>query len=525
MPNKTLTITNFQGRLTRYNNGDINSGYAKYDTTFGNDPFTRPGNLTWFEQPSSVLTLTGINGPIIAMKQRVETAFSYAYSFAKNGNLYKVLSDNDTSSIIGALSESPSTTRGADMVFYGATEKIFYADDTTIQKINFDGSGGASIFGVSSITSGVPRPLTVFLGKIYYGNGNNIGEIDSTETIITGSKLNPALPSGTYIRDIDVTPDGNYLQIIATKTNPNGGFTAPELVPGAGTESYKYFWNGIDKGYASYETFGGIGLTANTVFGDKNYSLGYDTAGAAIYSGSQKIISLPRITSPYPNATFSISNMFGFIASEYELSSSLVKATIFNYGQYNDEISSGLYRPLRLTAPVRTDIIATPGCLSMSNLLYFPAAYSYADNIARPSKLYFTTSEASDTTEANNIERLWKFSMFPTGASSAIGGTYETQTQLFSKKVKVNEVRIYGEPWVANNSFRVGVIGSNGSSIVGSSKLFETGDSSTLTIGNDYAWYTPTIQPTYALGMQITNVGSANHTINKIEVDYIEAGK
>src|SRR3990167_306250 len=193
MPNKTLTITNFQGRLTRYNNGDINSGYAKYDTTFGNDPFTRPGNLTWFEQPSSVLTLTGINGPIIAMKQRVETAFSYAYSFAKNGNLYKVLSDNDTSSIIGALPVSPSTTRGADMVFYGATEKIFYADDGAVQKINFDGSGGTSITGSGSI-AGVPRPITTFQGKIYYGNGNNIGEIDSTELITNGNRLSPALP-------------------------------------------------------------------------------------------------------------------------------------------------------------------------------------------------------------------------------------------------------------------------------------------------------------------------------------------
>lgn len=525
MKPQTLVITNFTGQLTRNNDGDINSGFAKYDTTHGNNPFTSPGNLTWFEQPSSVLTLTGANGPIIAMRQRVEGAFSYAYSFAKNGNLYKVLSDNDTSSIVGALPETPSTTRGADMVFYGATEKIFYADDATIQKINFTGAGGASIMGVSSITSGVPRPLATFLGKIYYGNGNNIGEIDSTETIITGTKLTPALPVGTYVRDLDVTPDGNYLQITASKVNPNGGFTAFDLTPGAGTESYKFLWNGTDNGYTSYETYGGIGLATNTVFGDKNYSLGYDTDGTAIFSGNQKVVSLPRVNVPYPGAAFSISNMFGFIAPEYESSSSLMKAAIFTYGQFDREIPEGLFRHLRLTAPVRTEIQTTPGAISMSNLLYAPAFLAYTNNEARPSKLYFTTSESSDGNAANDIERLWKFSMFPTGAGSAIGGVYDTQVQLFSKKITAKEVRIYGEPWVANNSFRVGLIGSNGASIAGTSKLFEVGNSSTLSAGNDYAWYTPQMQPTYALGFSITNIGIVNNTITKVEVDFVEAGK
>ena len=86
-------------------------------------------------------------------------------------------------------------------------------------------------------------------------------------------------------------------------------------------------------------------------------------------------------------------------------------------------------------------------------------------------------------------------------------------------------MRIYGHPWIADNSFRIGLIGSDRASIAGTSKLFEVGDSSTLTAGNDYAWYTPQMAPTYALGVSVTNNGNANFVINKIEVDWEYAGK
>jgi len=48
---ETLVVDNFQGRLTRYKDGKINSGFAKYTSTFGSDPLSSPGNLTWFEAP------------------------------------------------------------------------------------------------------------------------------------------------------------------------------------------------------------------------------------------------------------------------------------------------------------------------------------------------------------------------------------------------------------------------------------------------------------------------------------------
>ena len=46
---ETIEITNFQGRLTRILNGELNSGFAKFTTSFGYDPFSKPMNLTWAE--------------------------------------------------------------------------------------------------------------------------------------------------------------------------------------------------------------------------------------------------------------------------------------------------------------------------------------------------------------------------------------------------------------------------------------------------------------------------------------------
>ena len=100
---------------------------------------------------------------------------------------------------------------------------------------------------------------------------------------------------------------------------------------------------------------------------------------------------------------------------------------------------------------------------------------------------------------------------------------YQTQNQIFSKKSKISEVRIYGEPWIAGNEFSVDLIGSAGTAIAGGSKTFTAG--SNLTIGDDFAWYTPDIAPTYSLGVSISNKGTTNHTIMKIEIDYTLGGK
>jgi len=306
---KTLVIDNFNGNLTSYQDGDINSGLAKYDTSWGYDPYSKPGNLTWMEQPVSILSLAGVNSIIGVMKTRTVDNTGYVYSIDGNSRLREIQVNNtstnnadfDNPSVVGTLYRAANPVRSMGMVFYGSTEKIFYGDDEGIQRINFDGSSPSTIGLVSSITTSVPRPMTTFLGKIYFGNGNNIGEIDSTELQTTGAKLSPALPTGTVVRDLDVTPDGNYLQLTASKNNHLGGFQGdPTATPGMSTTSFKFLWNGIDDAATYFEEYGGLGLTAGQTFGDKNYALGFDPHGTAIFSQQSKIATLPNTISPHP---------------------------------------------------------------------------------------------------------------------------------------------------------------------------------------------------------------------------------
>src|SRR3990167_8329236 len=107
----TLEITNLGGPLTRKRNGDINSGQANFDSSWGYDPYYKPGNLTWMEQPASILNLTGSGGPIVAIKQRSESSGNRVYAVANNRNIYQIDlssgsspgSESDTPSVVGAL--------------------------------------------------------------------------------------------------------------------------------------------------------------------------------------------------------------------------------------------------------------------------------------------------------------------------------------------------------------------------------------------------------------------------------------
>lgn len=527
---KPITITNFGGPLTRRNNGDIDSGLAKFGPSWGYDPYSSPGNLTWFERPTSILSLAGANSVIGVMKTRTVNNVGYVYAIAASGgnNLYEIQINNtstnnanfDSPSAVGALFTDPNPVRSNGMVFYGTTTKIFYGDDSGIQRINFDGSSPTSIVGTSSVTASVPRPMTTFLGRIYFGNGNNIGEIDSTELIITGAKLSPALPAGTVVKDLDPTPDGNYLQLTVSKTNPLGGFQDDlTATPATSTDSYKFLWNGIDGGVTASEEYGGIGLTANQSFGDNNYTFGSDSQGAAIYNNREKIVSLPNNIPPHPTATFSIGNMLCFMNPEYV--GDELRGSLYNYGQYDAEIPAGLFRILRHESSVRTDVKLVNAATNVSNIQYFPSYSSYTNDLAGAGKLYFTTHEASADGNADSRSILWRFMTAPTGTGSVVAGVYETQNQLFSKKIKLGEIRLYTEPLVANNEFSLGIV--NSASSVIASRTYIVGTSSVVA-GADVVRWTPAIAPMYALGFRITNIGSANWVATKLEADLNEGG-
>ena len=179
----------------------------------------------------------------------------------------------------------------------------------------------------------------------------------------------------------------------------------------------------------------------------------------------------------------------------------------------------------QLATEPEIDVIQTPLSLAVSNLGVGSSSNGYTNNIVSTSKTYFSTLEISATTTKYKFYK-WIFSPspnMPQTVSSLINAIYQTQTQLFSKKIQVKEIRVYGEPWITDNSFRIDLIGSNGAVMTNGSQTFIAGTN--LTIGNDFAWYNPGIAPTYALGLWIENLGTANFTINKIEIDYVAGGK
>lgn len=523
---KTLTITNFQGRLTRFNNGDINSGLAKYTTTYGNDPFSSPGNLTWFEAPTRIDSGgTVITDLIVAAKPRNESGTTYVYAIGHLGRLYKIQVNDtatrnpnyDTAVLLATLTaQSPTFLYGGSINFFGTTQRIYIGHDRGVTRIDFDGTNETFVGTQSSYTSSVPRPAVQFGASLYFGNGTNLVEVIGGGTVATYAKLSPAFPVGTQVRDIDVATEGNGVQIIVSRVPaPDMTVSTQDTSSLSSADSYKFFWNGTDVGATSYDTFNAYSINSNLSFGPYTYTMGYDLGSTAIYAGGQKVISLPNSLSPNFGALFSTGNLLGFAAPEQD--SSFLRGTLIVYGQYDREIPEGLFRFFRLNATTQTDIVQMPYCGIVSNLFYGSSTATYTNNIVGSAKVYFSTLEA-DSGPTTDF-KLYKFTTVPTGVENVIGGVYETQTQLFSKKVRVGEIRIYAEPFVANNSFTFALIGSNNGVISGSSQTF------TPTEGDDFVRYSPAIAPTFALGVRITNTGTANFTITKVEIDFMPAGK
>lgn len=526
---ETLVINNFTGRLTRYEDGDINSGLAKYATTFGNDPFSSPGNLTWFEAPTRIdPNQSVITDLIMAARPRLESGITYVYAIGHTGRLYKIQvndpttynPDYDTPVLLATLSaQSPTFKYGSSIQFYGTTEKIFIGHDRGVTKIDFAGTNETFVGTQSSYTSSVPRPSIQFNGKMYFGNGTNLVEIDSTETVTSYAKLSPAFPSGTQVRDIDVSPDGNYVQVIVSRVSQaDMTIITQDTASLSSSDSYFIYWNGITAGYTAYNPYNSYSLTSNTSFGQSSYTMGYDLGGAALYSGGQKLVSLPNSLSPNFGGMFSTGNVVGFGAPEQD--SGVLKGSLLTYGQYDKEIPDGLFRFFRISATTQTDIQQMPVCVVVSNLFYGTSSAGYTGNKVGSAKIYFSSLE-TDSGPTTKY-RFYKFTTVPTGSGTAIGGVYETQSQLFSKKITVKEIRLYCEPLVTNNVFTIALIGSNGGVITNSSQTFTVG--SNVTSGEDLVRYNPAINRTYALGIRITNSGSVNWKGTKLEIDWDTAG-
>lgn len=530
---KTLVVDNFKGTMTAFQDGDINSGFAYVTNVFGYNPFPKPGNLTWCDTPEQVNPDEDvITDLIMAGKERVESGILYVYAIGHTGRLYKIQvndlgtfnPDYDNAVLLTTLvSGSPTFTRGGFIDFFGATERIYIGHDKGVTRVDFNGGNETAIAGTWTQT--VPRPLKQFIGKLYIGNGENIAEIDSTATVTSSAKLSPGFPSGTQVRDMDVTPDGNYLQIVST-TLTLGNITVgtQDTSITSNSNSFIFKWNGTDTGYTAFDTFPSYSLTANTIFGPYQYTFGYDQFGAAVYNPTNKLLTLQEVQSASPNAIASSGNLLCFMAPLHF--GGFMETDFFWYGSLDFEVGPGYWDLLSAfpTSP-ETDIVQTPFMMPVSNFGIGTSSNGYTDNIYGNSKFYFSTLETSSG--PTTAYRLYKWSLQTSPSVSSgvpqVDALYQTQSQIFSKKVTIKEVRVYGEPWVAGVSFKIDLIGSAGTAITNGSKTFTAGTN--LTIGDDFAWYTPDPAPTYAIGLGITNKGEVNHVITKVEIDYTTGGK
>ncbi len=526
----TLAIDNFGGRLTRYDNGDINSGYAKFNTTFGVDVFYQPGKINWLEQATRIDSgASVVTDLVMAGKERVESGTSYVYCVGHTGRVYKIQvndpasfnPDYDNPILLATITAgSPTFTRGGSIDFFGSTERIYIGHDKGVTRIDFDGTNETAVSGTWTQT--VPRPLKQFIGKLYVGNGSNIAEIDSTATVTSSTKLTPGFPTNSNVRDMDVSPDGNYLKILVSELALSDLTSITQdtnLL--ANANSYLFSWNGTDAGYTAFYTFPSFSMNAYHAFTNYEYSFGYDFAGGAVFNPTEKILTPALSQAPLPNAVTSNANIVAWGAGEYSQGFSVLCSYL--YGPFDEEQGRGWWRQIRQSASSpETDVIRQPFAMLVSNFGIGASTNGYAGGVFGTAKVYFSTLEASSGPTV--AYKLWKFHSISTGVGTSMSGIYETQNQLFPKKVKISEVRIYTTPLATNNSFTVALIGADNNVITNGSKVFVAGVSP-VAVGQDLVQWNPQVAPTYALGIRIINLGSANWTCNKIEVDYEQSGK
>lgn len=533
---QTLVIDNFFGSMTAYRDGDINSGRSNVYEVYGNNPFTLPGNLTWNDNPVQIDAAGDvITDLIMAGKERVESGVLYVYAIGHTGRLYKIQvndpntfnPDYDNPVLLTTLSiNSPTFTRGGFMDFYGATEKIYISHDKGVTSVNFDGSGEAFVGVMGSWTQDVPHPFEQFIGSLFVGNGSNIAEIDETATVITYTKLSPGFPTNSQVRDMDINADGTYLQITVSRVALGDiTSTSPDIQSTASSESYIFSWNGTDEGYTTYNIFPTFSLTANTTFRGFQYYFGMDQYGMAIFSPMEgKLITEPETQPVLPNAISSTGNLLSWIAPYYFEGNMEILSNLF--GTFDWEVGLGYWTSFVMAASGdETDIQRVPCQILVSNFGLGPTSNGYSQGIYGTGKVYFSTLETSDA--PTTAYRFYKWAPlstdYVTSSGTPIQGVYQTQQQIFSKKMEMKEVRVYGEPWVAGVSFQIDLIGSDGNPISGASKTFTVGTN--LTAGDDYAWYNPDCVPTYTVGLRVTNLGTTNHVIEKCEIDYALGGK
>lgn len=549
-----IVITNFSGRLTRIINGDLNSGFAKFTNSFGYDPFSKPLNLTWFEQPTPIASV--ISDVLLVSKVRNEVGNPIVYAVGSDKHMYQIqpssASNPNLDSVIGIGSvavNSPSFNYGASMEFFGTPERLYVSSDTQINSFPIS-SITTGAFGGDAIVGSAPffvnntyHPLKPFQGNLTFGNGPTIGTIGTTNTITSSiigmsvgqlgatqnlySALNPPFPPEKNVMDLDISPDYNYLLITSSEVSPENIITLADdrqtVTQGNGDI---FQWNGSDAATTAGLTIPAQALTALQTYLQKNLMFANDTFGLSIGDGVNKILYLPGNKAPLPNATGVNGDFLFWMSTELATDNSTIYASLYYWGQLDQETPVGLYRILRYnTALPAGYVYQVPMNTLISNL--FKSINNAITSISTFAygKHYFSTIEVSNTITTNRLNR---FLVTNTGTGTPQLGVYETQTQLFSKRIGVSQVRVYTEPTVAGNAFQLDIVGADGSIVPNGTYTYRFGDITDPQSGAtsiERINFNIDAKTQYSLGIRITNLGTTNMTIKKIEIDVMNEGK
>lgn len=558
---ETIVINNFGGRLTRILNGDLNSGFAKFESSFGYDPFTKPMNLTWLEQPQSIAGVTttivaGINQmrPVNTLNPTSTTFVVGPYTIWK-----LAVGDATTDSITGiqsALGTGDAYDWGASMALFGqkgdlliANEGVIYRAGSVVGLNNINLTGANSILTVSDYMATEVHPMRNFAGKLIFGNGPSVGAIDATYTVLSSvftvnelftnggtpqySELNPPPPANQFIWDLDSSQDNNYLLMNASTVYPERILFFPVdrtyVAPG---EGQIYGWNGVDETISTATTIPSGTTTSSETFLQQKVFFMNDEYGSAVSDGVTKLVSLPNNKSPLPNATAPNGGFVTWMCPEVVEDNTKRVASLYYYGSLDSENPIGLYRLTRFESPLDNGFVyQVPYHDVVAN--GYKTVNNSASSIVSTSvgKHYFSLFSVSpDVKNASTLGAggLFRFNVTSTSGQQIQEGVYETQTQMFPKRIHLEQIRVYTESTVAGNGFQLDIIGVDGDPIDNGTFTysFAAGSDITRLQGSlQRINFNPNADAGYGFGIRITNTGTTNMTIKKIECDWSPEGK
>ncbi len=324
--------------------------------------------------------------------------------------------------------------------------------------------------------------------------------------------------------------DNNYALITASNLDNENLFNQPQgsrnnTVPSDGTV---YGWNGSDKSVTTATVLPTNFISALQTYMQSNLFFTADGFGAGLSDGVKKILTLPSNKAPAPNATGVNGNFLYWVAPEKafrgDTTGPTMVGSMYYFGSLDEENPKGLYRMCRI-APTTgftsgAQIVDTP-FNALVNLSYSNINTTSSSVVsAGIGQHYISTYQINNAN--SSVFGLYKFNIPALSTDTTPLAVYETQTELFSKRVGLSQIRVYTEPVVAGNSFVLDLIGSGGTVIDNGSFTYTFGDPIDKGVRINF---NPNMDTVYALGVRITNLGNTNMTIKKIEIDLLEEGK